>query len=126
MTIEPLLTPKESANFQKKINMLVRPGSISQQEENGAHLRGLSSMCVFSLPNCLHLEIHGYVSLQHNSLKDTFEELMRTVKCNDVQTEPVLFPVDGQELPKGTVLGDQARLDIYARSIWNASRKGIF
>ena len=59
--------------------------------------------------------------MRHNSLGDTFAELMRTVKCKDVQTEPVLLPVDGLELPKGTVLGDQARLDISARSIWNAT-----
>ena len=51
--------------------------------------------------------------------------LCRTVKCKDVQTEPVLLPVD-LELPKGTVLGDQARLDISARSIWNASERVYF
>ena len=66
------------------------------------------------------------MSLRHNSLRDTFAELMRTVKCKDVQTEPVLLPVDGLELPKGTVLGDQARLDISARSIWNASERAYF
>ena len=51
---------------------------------------------------------------------------MRTVKCKDVQTEPVLLPVDGLELPKGTVLGDQARLNIFARLIWNASELAYF
>ena len=66
------------------------------------------------------------MSLRHNSLRDTFAELMRTVKCKDVQTEPVLLPVDGLELLKGTVLGDQARLDISARSIWNASERAYF
>ena len=66
------------------------------------------------------------MSLRHNSLRDTFAELMRTVKCKDVQTEPVLLPVDGLELPKGTVIGDQARLDISARSIWNASERAYF
>ena len=66
------------------------------------------------------------MSLRHNSLRDTFAELMRTVKCKDVQTELVLLPVDGLELPKGTVLGDQARLDISARSIWNASERAYF
>ena len=49
------------------------------------------------------------------------EKHIFSVKCKDVQNEPVLLPVDGLELPKGTVLGDQARLDISAKSIWNAS-----
>ena len=41
-------------------------------------------------------------------MRDTFEELMRTLKCKDVQTdELVLLPIDGLELPKGIVLGDQ-------------------
>ena len=40
--IEPLLTPIESANFQQKGNNAdLRLGSIYQQEECGAHLRGL-------------------------------------------------------------------------------------
>ena len=64
------------------------------------------------------------MSMRQNSLRDTFVELTRTVKCKDVQTEPVLLPVDGLELPKGTVLGDQARLDISARS--NASERAYF
>ena len=59
-------------------------------------------------------------------MRDTFAELMGTVKCKDVQNEPVFLPVDGLELLKGTVLGDQARLDISARSIWNASVRACF
>ena len=63
------------------------------------------------------------MSRRHNSLRDTFAELMRTVKCKDVQIEPVLLPVDGLELPKGTVLGDQARLD---KIDLECFREGIF
>ena len=80
----------------------------------------------YSANHALICKLGGYVSLRHNSLIDTFAELMRTVKCKDVQAEPVLLPVDGLELPKGTVLGDQARLDISARSIWNASERAYF
>ena len=43
------------------------------------------------------------MSLQHNWLRDTFAGLMR-----DVQTDPVLLPVDGLELPKETVLAETA------------------
>ena len=80
----------------------------------------------YSANHALICKLGGYVSLQHNSLRDTFAELIRTVKCKDVQTEPVLLPVDGLELSKGTVLGDQARQDISARSIWNASKRDYF
>ena len=40
----------------------------------------------------------------------------KSVKRKDVQIEPWLFPVDGQHLPSGTVLENQAPLDISAQS----------
>ena len=54
----------------------------------------------YSANHALICKLGGYVSLRHNSLRDTFAELMRTVKCKGVQTEPVLLPVDGLELTK--------------------------
>ena len=71
-------------------------------------------------------KLGGYVTLRHNSLRDTIANIMRTVKCKDVQTEPPLLPVSGMQLPRGTVTGDQARLDISARSVWNALERAFF
>ena len=38
----------------------------------------------------------------------------------------MLLPTDGQQLPNGSVLGDQARLDISARSFWNTLERAFF
>ena len=51
---------------------------------------------------------------------------MRTVNCKDVQTEPILLPVNGMQLPRGTITGDQARLDVSARGVWNALERAFF
>ena len=64
-------------------------------------------------------KIGGYVSLRHNSLRDTTAELLRQV-CKDVEPEPDLLPVSGVHLPTGTNTADGARLDVSARSFWSA------
>jgi hypothetical protein len=48
----------------------------------------------------------GYVSLRHNSLRDMIAELLRTVGCKDVTTEPPLLPVSGVHLPRGSNISD--------------------
>ena len=58
----------------------------------------------------------GYTHLRHNSLRDTFAELL-SVFCKDVSTEPSLLPTT-EELETGTVTGDAAKLDVAARGIW--------
>jgi hypothetical protein len=52
--------------------------------------------------------------------------VMSAAKCRDIQTEPLLLPIDGQQLPTGTVLGDQERLNISARSFWNTLERSFF
>ena len=71
-----------------------------------------------SVNHALVCKLGGYMSMQHNWLRDTFVRLMKSAKCSDVQTEPRLLPVNNYNLPSGTLLGDQARLDISARSVW--------
>ena len=73
----------------------------------------------YSVNHALICKLGGYTSMRHNWLRDTIGKIMKSVKCKDVQIEPWLLPVDGQHLPSGTELGDQARLDISARSVWN-------
>ena len=54
--IEPLFTPIESANFQQKGNNADKARlNIYQQEECGAHLRGLFLTCTFSIQNRLYI-----------------------------------------------------------------------
>ena len=64
--------------------------------------------------------------MRHNWLRDSVARVMKTAKCKDIQTEPLLLPTNGQQLPPGTIVGDQARLDISARSVWNVLERAFF
>ena len=44
--------------------------------------------------------------------------MLRTA-CRDVVTEPPLLPTAGVNLPPGSNIKDNARLDVSARSLWN-------
>ena len=64
-----------------------------------------------SVNHALICKLGGYVSMRHNWLRDSIAKLMTTAKCKDVQVELSLLPVNNCQLPQGTILGDQARLD---------------
>ena len=80
----------------------------------------------YSVNHALICKLGGYVSMRHNWLRDSLAKLMTTAKCKDVQLEPSLLPVNNYHLPSGTILGDQARLDISARSVWNVLERAFF
>ena len=80
----------------------------------------------FSVNHALICKKGGYVSMRHNWLRDELAKMMKIVNCKDVQTEPGLLPVNNFVLPRGTILGDQARLDISARSVWNPLERAFF
>ena len=60
--------------------------------------------------------------MRHNSLRDTFAELLSDV-CKDVVVEPPLLELSGEILPKGTNTTAEARLDVSARSFWSPMDK---
>ena len=64
----------------------------------------------------------GYTHLRHNSLRDTFAELLSDV-CKDVVTEPPLLELSGEALPRGSITTAEARLDVSARSFWTPMDK---
>ena len=59
--------------------------------------------------------------MMHNELRDLEAELLNTV-CYDVEVEPVLQPITGDDLNRGANQAPDARLDIYARSFWERQR----
>ena len=78
-----------------------------------------------TINHCLICKKGGYVSLRHNSLRDTTAELLRTT-CRDVVVEPTLLPTAGVALPPGSNKADNARLDVSARSVWNPLERAFF
>lgn len=46
--------------------------------------------------------------------------------CNDVQTEPLLQDITGEQLSRGTNKVLEARLDTHARGFWGRQRSTFF
>ena len=61
----------------------------------------------------------GFVNIRHKSIRD-YES------CNDVQTEPELQPLTGEQLNRGTIKGDEARLDVRARGFLRRGQNAYF
>jgi hypothetical protein len=70
-----------------------------------------------NINHCLTCKCGGYVSLRHDSLRNTTAKLLDQV-CSDVYPEPPLINVAGEQLPPGTNVQDGARLDVSARNFW--------
>ena len=102
---------------------------LNKQEFNDAlalrynlKIKDTAKLCVCGDINTLNHSLickrGGYVSLRHNTLRDTTAELLRYT-CRDVVTEPPLLPIAGVHLPPGSNTTDNARLDVSVRSLWN-------
>ena len=67
----------------------------------------------------------GYTSMRRNSVRDFEAQIMREV-CRDVQTEPTLLLINGNDYERNVNTADNARLDISARGLWNRCEKTFF
>ena len=59
-------------------------------------------------------KLGGFVIQCHKELRDLKAELLSTV-CGDVETEPVLQDISGEQLSRRSNKAQDARLDIHAR-----------
>ena len=57
-------------------------------------------------------------------IRDLQAELLDMV-CYDVQIEPVLQPISGEELARGTNQAPDARLDVHCRGFWERQRAAL-
>ena len=71
----------------------------------------------YSIAHCLSCKNGGFVHIRHNTIRDTVGQLVKEV-CKDVQLEPTLLPVTGEQLPAGSNTADGARSDISALGFW--------
>lgn len=63
--------------------------------------------------------------MRHNELRDLEAELLNIV-CSDVQVEPALQDISGEQLNGGSNRAPDARLDIRARGFWESQRSAFF
>ena len=64
----------------------------------------------------------GFIIQRHNELRDLEADLLSMV-CNDVEIEPQLQDVTGEQLSS---LAKEARLDIHARGFWEQHQSAFF
>ena len=67
----------------------------------------------------------GYIHRRHDRIRDLFSRLMDEV-VHDVQTEPHLQPLNGEVLPPGSNLEDDARADFCGRGFWQQWEMAYF
>ena len=79
----------------------------------------------FSVDHAMICTRGGFVIQRHNELRDIEAELLNMV-CSDVQTEPVLQDITGEQLSRGTNKAPEARLVIHARGFWERQRTAFF
>lgn len=69
---------------------------------------------------------HGGLIIQrHNEIRDLEAEMLRMV-CTDVETEPVLKEITGEELNRGANRAPDTWLDIHARGFWDRQQSAFF
>ena len=90
-------------------------------------LRGLPSQCPcgqkFDINHALNCKKGGFVIIRHNIIRDFEANLLRKV-YTDVETEPSLQPVNGEQVVGHT--GDEARPDVRARGVWRKGHNAYF
>ena len=95
----------------------------------GYKISGVASHCACgtlnSIDHALVCRLGGYTIMRHNEIRNTETELLREV-CRDVQIEPALIPLSGQQFSRSAITGDMARLDVSARGFWSPMGKAFF
>ena len=80
---------------------------------------------IFTVDHAIICKRGGFVTQRHNELRDLEAELLSMV-CSDVEIEPVLQDISGEQLGSGSNRAPDARLDIHARGFWENQRSAFF
>ena len=79
----------------------------------------------FSMDHALQCPTGGYVIKRHNKIRDIVARLLNDITYG-VHTEPMLQPLTGEQLPEGSNVSDEARVDVAARGFWQDSEMAFF
>ena len=72
---------------------------------------------IFTVDHAMICKRGGFITQRHNELRDLEADLLSMV-CSDVEIEPVLQDISGEQLGRGSNRAPDARLDIHARGFW--------
>ncbi|CAH3146181.1 unnamed protein product [Porites lobata] len=89
----------------------------------------LPAMCtcgdLFTVDNAMVCRHGGLIIQRRNEIRDLEAEMLHMV-CTDVETEPVLQEITGEELNRGANKAPDARLDVHARGFWDRQQSAFF
>ena len=95
----------------------------------GKKVKSLPTTCpcgqAFSVTHAMNCKKGGFISVRHDEIRD-FEAALLSKVCSDVATEPSLQPIANEQLPRGSVAGNDARLDVRARGFWRRGQNAFF
>ena len=80
---------------------------------------------LFTVDHAMVCRRWGLIIQRHNEIRDLETEMLRMV-CTDVETEPVLQEITGEELNRGANKAPDARLDVHARGFWDKQQSAFF
>ncbi|KXJ05718.1 hypothetical protein AC249_AIPGENE25944 [Exaiptasia diaphana] len=80
---------------------------------------------IFTVDHSMICKKGGFIIQRHNELRDLEADLLSMV-CNDVEIEPQLQEVTGEQLSSGSNMAKEARLDIHARGFWGKQQSAFF
>ena len=80
---------------------------------------------LFTVDHAMVCRHGGLIIQRHNEIRDLEAEMLRMVST-DIEIEPVLQEITGEELNRGANRAPDARLDIHARGFWDRQQSAFF
>ncbi|CAH3018770.1 unnamed protein product [Porites evermanni] len=131
-----LATEKGASNWLTVIPIKEMNFNLNKREFRDAiklrydwEIADLPAMCtcgdLFTVDHAMVCRHGGLIIQRHNEIRDLEAEMLRMV-CTDVETEPVLQEITGEELNRGANKAPDARLDVHARGFWDRQQSAFF
>ncbi|XP_044169682.1 uncharacterized protein LOC122953779 [Acropora millepora] len=131
-----LATEKGASNWLTVIPIKEMNFNLNKREFRDAvklrydwEIADLPAMCtcgdLFTVDHAMVCRHGGLIIQRHNEIRDLEAEMLRMV-CTDVEIEPVLQEITGEELNRGANRAPDARLDIHARGFWDRQQSAFF
>ena len=131
-----LATEKGASNWLTVIPIKEMNFNLNKREFRDAvqlrydwEIADLPAMCtcgdLFTVDHAMVCRHGGLIIQRHNEIRDLEAEMLRMV-CTDVEVEPVLQEITGEELNRGANRAPDARLDIHARGFWDRQQSAFF
>ena len=131
-----LATEKGASNWLTVIPIKERNFNLNKREFRDAiklrydwEIAHLPAMCtcgdLFTVDHATVCRHRGLIIRRHNEIRDLEAEMLRML-CTDVEKEPVLQEITGEELNRGANKAPDARLDVHALGFWDRQQSAFF